>query len=1084
MTSCPLQEISLFDLFQAEEIQRVQDAFALASNVASVISAPDGTPLTRPSNSSELFAALFHDRDAVGTGHVFPPAALRPPSGTGLAVHVCPETGLLYAGMPIVVGGIHVANWLIGQVRDEEADGGQALALAGRFGADPKAVEVALARMPSMSRMRFGVVADSMALIAGHVFRQAHAAWCHRADDGEEAELRAQESEERFRAVFNSVNEAIFIHDWPGGAFVDVNERAVSMFGYTRDELLGMSLVDLCEDRTYCTTEILSFLDHGLAGRRGFTKWRVRSKCGEIFRVEVTLRFTHLGRTPYVVACVHDVEERACAEDAIVRERRFSDAVMDSVPGLLYLYDENGRLVRWNRQHATVTGYSDEELAGMHLYDWYKDDPETIEKIRAAISRVYNEGSGYAEAMLRTKSGERIPFFFTAVRLEIDGKNYFTGIGIDISERRKVDLALQESEARYRSVIENIQDTFYRTDAGGALIMLSPSGASLLGYETVDELLGTPMEKLWKSPEAFQDYVGILSEQGVVRELEATLLRRDGSEVVVEATSNIYSDESGFMLGLEGILRDIGRRKEAEREAERERMFTDAVMESVPGLLYIYDSQERMVRWNRNYEIMTGYSPEELRGSDAAAWFGGREPDTSTILASFRQAMIEGRSEAEALLVTKEGGRIPCLFTAARHTIDGCAYLVGMGMDITERKKSEELLLQSEKKFAHLFRHSPDAILLADIETGIISDVNDTFVAMTGYARDEIVGKTTASIDFYVDPALRERLYGMLRRDGQLANQELMVRARDGRALVCALSSHVLRIGDQHVVMSVYRNVTELKRMQEMMIQTEKMVSIGGIAAGIAHEINNPLGIIMQSAQLLEQRTLPDFPRNIAVAEGMGLDLRLLDRYMRERNILGYVRDIREATKRAADIIRHMLDFSRRGDSEHKFCFVNDIIDRAIVLAGSDYDLRKSFDFKRIRIVRDFAEQMPGIRCSETEIEQVILNLLRNAAQALANEAVAEPVIAVRTRWQGENVVIEVEDNGPGIPPETARRIFEPFFTTKPPGQGTGLGLSVSYFIVTQTHGGSIQVKSAPGHGACFHIEIPRAAPASGKGRF
>ena len=1075
MTSCLSQKISLSDLFPAEEIQRVQDAFALASNVASVISAPDGTPLTRPSNYSESFATFVHGRDAVETGHVFPASVLRPSAAAGLAVHVCPLTDLLYAGMPIIVGGCHVANWVIGQVRDEDMAKGQTLALAGRIGADPAAVEVALEGLPRMSRARFDAVADSMALIAGHVFRQAYRTQCLCTGDAAEVERRVWESEERFRAVFDSVSDAIFIHDWPSGAFVDANERAVSMFGYTRNELLDMALVDLCEDRKNCATDVASFLSSGFARGRGVAQWRVRSKCGEVFRVEVSLRFVHVGGTPYVVACVHDVEERVSAEAAIVRERRFSDAVMDSVPGLLYLYDESGRLVRWNRQHSTVTGYSDQELAGMYLYDWYKDDPETIDKIRAAIARVYDEGSGYEEAMLRTKSGERIPFFLTAVRLEFDGRNYFTGIGIDISERRKAELALRESEARYRSVIENIQDTYYRTDAGGALVMLSPSGASLLGYENADELLGTPMEKLWKYPEAFQEYVEILSEQGVVRELEATLLRRDGSEVVVEATSNIYSDESGFMLGLEGILRDIGKRKEAEREAARERMFTDAVMESVPGLLFIYDSQERMVRWNRNYETMTGYSPEELFGSDAAAWFGGREPDTSTILASFRQAMIQGRSEAEALLVTKGGRRIPCLFTVARHTIDGRAYLVGMGMDITERKKSEELLLQSENKFALLFRHSPDAILLADIETGIVSDVNDTFVSMTGYARDEIVGRTTGSINFYVDPALWGRLYAMLRRDGHLANRELMVRTRDGHALVCALSSHVLQIGDQSIVMSVYRNVTELKKMQEMMIQTEKMVSIGGIAAGIAHEINNPLGIIMQSAQLLEQRTQPDFPRNMAVAEGMGLDLRLLDRYMRERNILGYVRDIREAAKRAADIIRHMLDFSRRSDSEHKLCFVNDIIDRAIALAGSDYDLRKSFDFKRIQIIRDFQEQMPGIRCSETEIEQVVLNLLRNAAQALASGSVTDPAITVRTRWQGENVVIEVEDNGPGIPSETARRIFEPFFTTKPPGQGTGLGLSVSYFIVTQTHGGSIQVRSAPDQGACFHIEIPRA---------
>ncbi len=1082
MNSDPVKAVTLFDLFTLEEIQRVQDAFAQASNVASIITGPDGRPLTSPSNVSEQFAALVHGRGEFGRSRFFCNEVLGAFESAQPSIQACPVTGLLHAGARIFVGENHVANWIVGPVRDEDAQSARLLANARRNGIDRAAFTDVLDRLPRMSRMRMDRIADSMRMLAGHIFEQAYRNLCLRKADRKEDICRFRENEECFRAIFNSVSDAVFVHEWPGGALVDANERAGQMFGFTRDELLGLSFADLCEDRQSCAARISNLLDGVREGGSQVAQFRVRSKSGEAFWVEASLRFVQLGERTCLVVCARDIGDRMCAEAAIIRERRFSDAVIDSVPGLLYLYDEDGRLVRWNKQHSILTGYSDEELAGMHLYDWFADDPETIGTISAAVGRVNSEGIGYVEAMLQAKSKERIPFFFTVVRFEFEGRNYFTGIGIDISERKDVELALQESEARYRSVIENIQDTFYRTDAGGALIMLSPSGASLLGYESAEELLGIPMEKFWKSPEDFQAYVEILSEQGAVRDLETTLLRKDGSEVVVEATSNIYDDGSGFMLGLEGILRDIGKRKEAERQAARERMFTDAVMESMPGLLYIYDSRFRMVRWNRNYEIMTGCSPGDLSGSHVTDWFGGRESDTSAILASFRTAMVRGRSEAEAFLLTKDGQRIPCLFTVARHTIDGHDYLVGMGMDISERKKSEELLQQSENKLSHLFRHSPDAILVIDIDTGIVSEVNDTFVAMTGFALDEIVGKTIESINFPVDPALWNRLYAMLRRDGMLVNQELLIRTRDGRVLVCALSSHVLRIGGQRVVMSVFRDITELKKMQEMMIQTEKMLSVGGIAAGVAHEINNPLGIIMQSAQLLELRTLKDFPKNIAVAEKIGLDLNLLEHYMRERNVPTFVRDIREASKRAADIIRHMLDFSRRSDSDRKLCCVSEIIERAIAMAGSDYDLRKNFDFKRVQIVRDFAEHVPGICCCETEIEQVVLNLLRNAAQAMGHLPGVEPVITVRTRVDVESVVIEVEDNGPGIPPETARRIFEPFFTTKPPGQGTGLGLSVSYFIVTQNHGGNIRVKSLPGHGACFHVELPRAFPAATQG--
>ncbi|MDR3641001.1 MAG: HAMP domain-containing sensor histidine kinase, partial [Humidesulfovibrio sp.] len=189
-----------------------------------------------------------------------------------------------------------------------------------------------------------------------------------------------------------------------------------------------------------------------------------------------------------------------------------------------------------------------------------------------------------------------------------------------------------------------------------------------------------------------------------------------------------------------------------------------------------------------------------------------------------------------------------------------------------------------------------------------------------------------------------------------------------------------------------------------------------------------------------------------------------------------FIDDIQSAAVRASAIIRHMLDFSRSSESRRKTCDIPGIIDKAIDLAGSDYDLKKSYDFKRVKITRDYADDLPGINCTETEIEQVLLNILRNAAQALASGDTPpeEPRIGIRVSAVGDNVRIEVSDNGPGMPPEVQRRAFEPFFTTKPQGIGTGLGLSVSYFIVTKGHGGKMSVSSQPGAGTLFTIDLPK----------
>ena len=324
-----------------------------------------------------------------------------------------------------------------------------------------------------------------------------------------------------------------------------------------------------------------------------------------------------------------------------------------------------------------------------------------------------------------------------------------------------------------------------------------------------------------------------------------------------------------------------------------------------------------------------------------------------------------------------------------------------------------------------------------------------------------------------------------LHKTGQAGSVEMEVRCKDGSLIPCSVSCQFVTIDRRRFMLSVTRDLTETRRMQEIMIQTEKMVSVGGIAAGIAHEINNPLGIIVQSAQNLVLRTRPDFRRNIEVAEGIGLDMALLEKYMSERKILSFVADMQAAAVRAADIIRHMLDFSRRSESRRTACSVDVLVERAVELARSDYDLKKSYDFRKIEIVREFAEWLRQVHCTETEIEQVLLNLLRNAAQALATSEPAEsPRIVIRAANVESGVRIEVEDNGPGMAPAVQRRIFEPFYTTKPPGVGTGLGLSVSYFIVTRGHGGRMWVESEPGAGAKFIVELPcEAAAAKGGNR-
>jgi signal transduction histidine kinase len=212
------------------------------------------------------------------------------------------------------------------------------------------------------------------------------------------------------------------------------------------------------------------------------------------------------------------------------------------------------------------------------------------------------------------------------------------------------------------------------------------------------------------------------------------------------------------------------------------------------------------------------------------------------------------------------------------------------------------------------------------------------------------------------------------------------------------------------------------------------------------------------------------------VAGELGVSLPLLRSYLEKRSIFNLLSKMYSAGERTAKIVSNILQFSRRSGSERTLVSLPEIIERAVELAANDYDLKKKYDFRSIRIVSDFAPDLPPVPVNPTEFEQVIINILKNAAQAMAEAGSAQPEIRITAVSEAALAVVKVADNGPGMDEAVRRRIFEPFFTTKEVGVGTGLGLSVSYTLITQNHKGVLAVESAPGEGACFVIKLPLAS--------
>ena len=222
-------------------------------------------------------------------------------------------------------------------------------------------------------------------------------------------------------------------------------------------------------------------------------------------------------------------------------------------------------------------------------------------------------------------------------------------------------------------------------------------------------------------------------------------------------------------------------------------------------------------------------------------------------------------------------------------------------------------------------------------------------------------------------------------------------------------------------------------------------------------------------------------PANIRAAQQCGITMEDIAHYVELRGLNNMFQSVVDSGSRAARIVDNMLSFSRMNQQPAmKLVDLRRLIDKTVDIASSDYNIKKKYDFRQIRIERKYDENLPSVPCEEGKIQQVILNLLRNAAQAMAEQKDRQtlPTITLKALAQDkENVRLEIHDNGPGMPEDVRRRIFEPFYTTKAVGQGTGLGLSVSFFIVTENHKGGMWVESNPGHGASFIITLPVHSP-------
>lgn len=526
-------------------------------------------------------------------------------------------------------------------------------------------------------------------------------------------------------------------------------------------------------------------------------------------------------------------------------------------------------------------------------------------------------------------------------------------------------------------------------------------------------------------------------------------------------------------------------RERAEAELSHERDLLRILMDSIPDTISFKDRHSRFARINRAQAATLGindtseaygrtdfdfFNPENARESyeDEQAIIRSGEPLVSKIEPVRRQGLSRWVTTTK-VPVKDDDGRV--------------IGTVGVSRDITEWKEAQEALHKSEESLRSLFCAIPHPVWVFDLETLVFLEVNEAAVQHYGYTREEFLGMRITDIGPAEEMA---RLLETLRRpDGSNhRGRTWKHQTKAGRIIDVEAGSHKLVFGDREAMLVVVQDVTDRKRLEVELQHSQKLEAVGGLAAGIAHEINTPIQYVGDNIRFLED-CFSSLQGIVAKYEGLRkailaekVTAELLDevRQTIEAADLDYLAEevpksisqSLDGVERVATIVRAMKEFAHPGRKEKTAADLNKALTNALIVARNE--------LKYVAEIETDLGDLPPVICHLADMNQVFLNLLVNAAQAIGEVVKGTSQrgrILVRTRRDGDAALISISDTGCGIPEEIQSRIFEPFFTTKEVGGGTGQGLAIARSIVVEDHGGSLQFETTAGQGTTFIVRLP-----------
>jgi len=714
---------------------------------------------------------------------------------------------------------------------------------------------------------------------------------------------------------------------------------------------------------------------------------------------------------------------------------------------------ERGYIAECNAVMAKMYGFKTiEETIGVKIKDLLvPGDSYNVEYMREFISLGYKFYD--KESHEQDKNG--VHKFFLNNGIGIIEEGYWHGVWgsqRDITERKLAEAALRESEVRYRTLVEYSPNAI-AVHVNGIVQFVNQAMIQLVGAKKSDELIGRDALSF------VHPYFRTIARERVTKvygneavpSLEQKWLRLDGTAVDVEVVSIPFVFEG--KPAAQVIVRNITERKRAEDALRESELRFRSLFENAKDAVFIFDTKTGViVDANAEAEKLLKRPRSEIIGIHQTQIHPPKRIDEA--LSLFREQMLTlGEQPVEFEVIDSHGKVIPVEIKSSLIRIDEHRIVSqGIFRDITERKLAEEALRQSEEKYRALFEGSKDGIYISTY-FGKFIDVNPAIVELLGYATKEEVLALDIKKDVYLNSKERDKFRLAIADRSFVKDLELSLRRKDGLEINVLLTSTVERASDGTPLFysGSLRDITERKRLEEQLMQAQKMESIGTLAGGIAHDFNNLLAMILGTAELIKNRA----GENPAVQT--------------------YINKIIEASERGASISKQLLLFSRPEQAELQPLSIGDLLEQL-------HDFLSHFLPKSIAVQCSIADKSAVMMGDGGHLHQAIVNLALNAKDAmldggmlLLTQSVVKGNVVRKLFPQADDheyIALGVRDTGEGMEPAVMQRIFEPFFSTKARDKGTGLGLSIVHGIV-KLHHGHVHVESEKGKGTTFTMYFP-----------